>query len=58
MTSTSSGCTSALADVATTSGAIRDAMGKADEHARRASVLPGQLREIRRRHRMDWPGFD
>jgi S1-C subfamily serine protease len=58
MTSTSSGCTSALADVDTAAGAIRDAMRQAEENARRASVLPGQLREIRRRHRMDWPGFD
>jgi hypothetical protein len=37
---------------------VRSVVTAAQEHARRASVLPGQMREIRRRHRMDWTGFD
>jgi hypothetical protein len=37
---------------------VRSVMGTAQEEARRAAVLPGQLRDIRRRYRMDWPGFD
>jgi hypothetical protein len=37
---------------------VRAAMSTAQEEARRASVLPGQMRESRRRHRMDWAGWN
>jgi hypothetical protein len=37
---------------------VRSAMETAQEEARRAAVLPGQLRDMRRRYRMDWAGFD
>jgi hypothetical protein len=40
------------------SAQVRTVMASSQEEARRASVLPGQLREIRRRYRMDWQGFD
>jgi hypothetical protein len=33
-------------------------MIQAQENARRASVLPGELRDIRRRYRMDWQGWE
>jgi S1-C subfamily serine protease len=33
-------------------------MGEAGEHARRAGVYPGVLREIRRKYRVDWTGWD
>jgi S1-C subfamily serine protease len=37
---------------------IRDALGQAAEVARRAGVYPGVLRDLRRRHRMAWSGWD
>jgi hypothetical protein len=51
-------CTAAMRDLENLANQVRSAMATAQEEARRASVLPGQLREIRRRHRMDWSGFD
>jgi hypothetical protein len=51
-------CGAAAQELQDMAGQLRAAMGTAQEEARRASVLPGQLREIRRRYRMDWPGFD
>jgi S1-C subfamily serine protease len=33
-------------------------MAKAGEESRRAGVYPGVLRETRRRHRLDWSGWD
>ena len=37
---------------------IRAEVDKATESARRAGVYPGVLRDLRRRHRMDWSGWD
>jgi S1-C subfamily serine protease len=51
-------CSSAVQELEEMASQVRSAMGTAQEEARRASVLPGQLRDIRRRYRMDWPGFD
>jgi hypothetical protein len=51
-------CGSAVVELEEMSGQLRTVMGTAQEEARRASVLPGQLREVRRRYRMDWTGFD
>jgi V8-like Glu-specific endopeptidase len=51
-------CASAIVELEEMSGQLRTVMGTAQEEARRASVLPGQLRDVRRRYRMDWPGFD
>jgi S1-C subfamily serine protease len=51
-------CGSAVRDLNDVSAGIRAAMAKAQEDARHASVLPGQLRDIRHRYRMDWTGFD
>ena len=58
LTAADSSCRSALEEVGELSTEIRGAMSTAREDARRASVLPGQLRDIRRRHRMDWTGFE
>jgi hypothetical protein len=33
-------------------------MSEAGEQARRAGVYPGVLREVRRKHRVDWTGWD
>ncbi len=51
-------CGSAIQELEEMASEVRSAMGTAQEDARRASVLPGQLRDIRRRYRMDWPGFE
>jgi hypothetical protein len=51
-------CGAAVDELQDMAGQVRTAMGTAQEEARRNSVLPGQLRDIRRRYRMDWPGFD
>ena len=51
-------CGSAMRDLNVMSAGIRTLMAKAQEDARHASVLPGQLRDIRHRYRMDWAGFD
>jgi S1-C subfamily serine protease len=51
-------CSTAVTDLEGLASEVRAAMSAAQEEARRASVLPGQLRDIRRRYRMDWAGFD
>jgi hypothetical protein len=38
--------------------AIRAALGQAEEDARRAGVFPCTLRDLRRRHGLDWDGWD
>jgi S1-C subfamily serine protease len=58
LTSPDSSCGSAVKDLEGLAADVRSRMTQAQEDARRAAVLPGQLREIRRRYRMDWPGFD
>lgn len=58
LTTPDTSCGSAVRELEDMAGQIRTVMATAQEEARRASVLPGQLREIRRRSRMDWPGFD
>jgi S1-C subfamily serine protease len=37
---------------------VREAVGQATEAARRNGVYPGTLRELRRRHRLEWSGWD
>lgn len=51
-------CGSAAREFDDMAAQLRTAMATAQEDARRSSVLPGELRDIRRRYRMDWPGFD
>jgi S1-C subfamily serine protease len=51
-------CGSAMRDLNDKSADVREVMARAQEDARHASVLPGQLRDIRHRYRMDWAGFD
>jgi len=51
-------CTNYLNDI---SGIVRDfsrAMAATGEQARRAGVYPGVLREVRRKYRMDWTGWE
>jgi hypothetical protein len=58
MTSADPSCSAAARDLNSLAAEVRSAMAKGQEDARRAAVLPGQLRDIRHRYRMDWTGFD
>lgn len=58
LTSPDSSCSAAARDLEQLATEVRSAMTAAQEDARRASALPGQLREIRRRYRMDWTGWE
>lgn len=51
-------CQQFLATVARNAQQIKGEVDKATESARRAGVYPGVLRDLRRRHRMDWQGWD
>jgi hypothetical protein len=51
-------CGSAVHELEEMAAQVRSVMTNAQEEARRASALPGELRDIRRRYRMDWTGFD
>ncbi len=58
LTSPDASCSSAIREMEELAGEIRTVMAGAQEDARRAAAHPGELREIRRRHRMDWTGFE
>jgi S1-C subfamily serine protease len=51
-------CANATRELEEMASQVRSVMATAQEEARRASVLPGELRDLRRRSRMDWQGFD
>jgi S1-C subfamily serine protease len=53
----SPGCDSAFADIRRVAQDIRDGVTGAEESARRAGVYPGTLRDVRRKHRLDNPGW-
>jgi len=57
-TSRDRNCPYWLNDMTSMSREFDAAMRAAGEAARRAGVFPGTLRDVRRRHRLDWPGFD
>ena len=50
-------CASAVSDLNELAGEVRTVMTQAQENARRSSVMPGQMRDVRRRYRMDWTGW-
>ncbi len=58
LTDPDASCGAAFRDLNGLVTELRAVMAGAQEDARRAAVYPGQLREIRRRYRMDWPGWD
>ena len=58
LTAPDSSCISAVNDLNSSASQVRSVMIDAQENARRASVLPGHLRDVRRRYRMDWTGWD
>ena len=47
-----------LNDMTSMSREFGQAMRTAGDAARRAGVLPGTQRDVRRRYRLDWTGFD
>jgi S1-C subfamily serine protease len=51
-------CQSWLETLQSNAAPIREALEKAGEAARQSGVYPGVLRELRRRHRMNWSGWD
>lgn len=51
-------CRQWATDIADIGARINDAMLQSQDDARRAGVFPGAARDIRRKHRMDWPGWD
>ena len=53
-----SGCTSAFGDVRHAADEIRDGVVAAVEAARQADVYPGTRRDVLRRYRLDYPGWD
>jgi hypothetical protein len=57
-TNSSINCESWLDTVRGNAGRIRDEMRKAGEAARQRGVYPGTVRDLRRRHRLQWPGWD
>jgi S1-C subfamily serine protease len=54
----SPGCGQSFADIQRIAQDIRDDVLGAGESARKAGVYPGTLREVRRRHRLEHPGWD
>jgi hypothetical protein len=51
-------CQSWLDTLAQNAAPIRVEVEKAGEAARHSGVYPGVLRDLRRRHRMNWSGWD
>jgi S1-C subfamily serine protease len=51
-------CQSWLDTLQSSAAPIRAEIEKAGEAARQSGVYPGVLRDLRRRHRMNWPGWD
>ncbi|HXG89852.1 MAG TPA: trypsin-like peptidase domain-containing protein [Vicinamibacterales bacterium] len=51
-------CAQSLADIRNYVVQFSTAMAAVQEDARRAGVYPGTMREARRRHRLDWSGWD
>ena len=54
----SPGCTSAFGDLQRAADEVRDSVAAAGEAARQADVYPGTRREILRRYRLDYAGWD
>jgi hypothetical protein len=51
-------CAVWLGEIVQAANQFRTAMATADELARRAEVYPGVRRDIRRRYKLDWSGWD
>ena len=51
-------CQGWLARVRAEADIVRAEVAKATEAARRQGVYPGVMRDLRRQHRMEWPGWE
>jgi hypothetical protein len=51
-------CLQFRAEIVQLRDGIREALGAAEEEARKAGVYPGTLRDLRQRHGLDWDGWD
>ncbi len=51
-------CQSWLDTIRTNAGPIKATIDQAAEVARRSGVYPGVMRDLRRRHRLDWSGWE
>ena len=51
-------CGTWIGDLKSAAGQIKQKMDEAAEAARRSSVYPGTLRQIRQKYRMDWAGWE
>jgi hypothetical protein len=51
-------CRGWLDSISSDARTIDQEVRNANEAARRAGVFPGVLRDLRRRHRLDWAGWD
>ena len=51
-------CSRQVDDVRQQAGAFGRALSQANDIARRAGVFPGTLRDLRRKYRLDWSGWD
>ena len=51
-------CTSWLATMRAHASQVRTAIDRANEAARESGVFPGTMRELRRRYRLEWTGWD
>jgi S1-C subfamily serine protease len=51
------GCQGWLENLTTNAARVRDQMTRAAESARRSGVYPGVIRDLLRRHRMEWSGW-
>jgi S1-C subfamily serine protease len=51
-------CTQWVTELTRLANGVRGSMLSADETARTAAVYPGVRRELRRKHKLDWDGWD
>jgi hypothetical protein len=51
-------CVSWLSSIKGNALQIKDGIDKATEAARRGGVFPGTIRDLRRKYRLDWDGWD
>jgi hypothetical protein len=53
-----SGCAEWLKDLVQMTGEVRGAMASTEEAARHAGVYPGEARDLRKRYRLEWDGWE
>ena len=51
-------CTQWVAELMQLANGVRTSMGSADETARAAAVYPGVRRDLRKKYKVDWEGWE